>query len=440
MTQARAGGGGQQSGRGASGEAVPPDPGQPPPVSPAGGSYLTLLRSPGALRFSAAAFVGRMPMSMIGLGTVLLIAAATGRYGVAGIVAAAGSVGSALCTPLAARLADRFGQYRVLVPQAMIFAASAAAFVLAAELRAPVWALLASGGAAGATMPSLGSMVRARWSTLLAGTGRLHTAYALESVADEMIFVIGPALVTLLATEVFPASGVIVASAACVAGTLLFAVQRGTQPAPRPRGAALPGPGGRRSPARSGWLRPPTRGLVTLAPLLLFLGAMFSAIDLSTVAFATQRGHRPLAGVILGTLALGSAAGGLWYGARWWRRPLETRFGLTLAWAVAGVATFWAVPGLLLLALLAFICGLGIAPTLMAAFGLIERQAPESRRTEALSWLSSAVAIGVAGGSALAGRIVDAGGARAGYAFAAGCGVAACAVCLAGRGRLRGIP
>ncbi len=185
-------------------------------------------------------------------------------------------------------------------------------------------------------------------------------------------------------------------------------------------------------------LRPPTRGLVTLAPLLLCLGAMFSAIDLSTVAFCTQHGHRPLAGLILGTLALGSASGGLWYGARSWRRPLESRFGLTLAWTAAGVAAFWAMPGLLALTLLGFICGLGIAPTLMAAFGLIERQAHESRRTEALSWLSSALGVGAAAGSALAGRLVDTGGARAGYLLAAGCGAAACGVVLAGRDRLRG--
>src|SRR5256886_17515702 len=80
-------------------------------------------------------------------------------------------------------------------------------------------------------MPSLGAMVRTRWSVLLAGSPRLHTAFSFESVADELCFIIGPAAVTLLATEVFPASGVGVAAVLCLVGTLWFAAERGTEPA-----------------------------------------------------------------------------------------------------------------------------------------------------------------------------------------------------------------
>ena len=68
-------------------------------------------------------------MAMFGLGTVLLIAASTGRYGLAGTVAAAGSIGYAVCAPQAARLADRFGQHRVLRPLAGIFAVSTIIFI-----------------------------------------------------------------------------------------------------------------------------------------------------------------------------------------------------------------------------------------------------------------------------------------------------------------------
>ena len=74
---------------------------------------------------------------------------------------------------------------------------------------------------------------------------------------------------------------------------------------------------------------------------------MFASIDLSTVAFAQEHGHKPLAGFILGTYALGSAIGGIWYGSRTWRAPLERRFAITLCMTVAGVATFWSLPGLL---------------------------------------------------------------------------------------------
>ena len=392
--------------------------------------FLDVLSRPGALRFSAAGVLGRMPISMFGLGTLLLVAAVTGRYGLAGLVAAAGSVGYAICAPQAARLADRFGQGRVLRPQALLYAVASAALVGCAQLHAPAWALLLTAALAGASMPSLGSMVRARWRLLLGDSPLLHSAFSLESVLDELIFVIGPALVTVLATEVYPASGVTVAITACVVGTLLLAAQRGTEPpvvslapAPRQRGARR--------------IRIPAPALVTLAPVYLLLGAMFGTIDLSIVAFSQEHGHKPLAGFILGTYALGSAVGGLWYGSRTWRTPLHRRFAITLTVVWAGTATFWAMPGLGALASVIFFCGLAISPTFIAGFSLVDQQAPPGRRTEGLTWLTSAISVGVASGSAVAGHLVDAGGARWGFWFAASCGAGAVTACLLGLRWLR---
>jgi len=393
---------------------------------PRGNPFLEVLARPGAWRFSVAGVIGRMPMSMFGLGTVLLIASVTGSYGLAGIVAAAGSVGYAVCAPQAGRLADRFGQRRVLVPLAAFFAVCTLALIGCAELRAPVWALLVTGGLAGASMPSIGSMVRARWSALLGDSPLLHAAYSLESVADEVLFVIGPAVVTLLATEVYPAAGVGVAMVACVTGTLLFAAQRRTEP-----------PVVRAVPRRSGGSAIPARGLLTLAPVYFFMGAMFATIDLSTVDFAQEHGHKPLAGFILGAFALGSAVGGLYYGSRSWSAPVHRRFAVTLCLVTAGTATFWAMPSLIVLAVVIFCSGLSISPTLIAGFSLIDQQAPAGRRTEGMAWLTSAIAVGVAAGSAIAGQVVDAAGARWGYVFAASCGAVAVAVCLTGLRNLR---
>jgi MFS family permease len=168
-----------------------------------------------------------------------------------------------------------------------------------------------------------------------------------------------------------------------------------------------------------------------------FLGAMFATIDLSTVGFSAEHGHLPLAGLVLGAYALGSAIGGLWYGTRHWRAPLERRFTITLACTVAGVATFWLQPGLLSLVAVIIAAGMSISPTLIAGYGLIERQAPPERRTEGMTWLSSAIAVGVATGSPLAGHLIDAYGARWGYLLAAACGFGAVLTALAGLGRLR---
>jgi MFS family permease len=397
-----------------------------------GSPYLQALATPGALRFSAAGVLGRMPISMFGLGTVLLIATLTGRYALAGAVAAAGSIGYAVVSPQVARLADRFGQRRVLRPLALAFAALTAAMIGCAQAGAPAWALLLSGGLAGAAMPSLGSMVRARWSALLVGSPLLHAAFSLESVADEVIFVVGPVLVTLLATEVYPSSGVAVAAAACLAGTLLLAGERTTEPPVRPESPARAPGAGRR--VRRALL--PAPGLITLAPVCFFFGAMLAAIDLATVDFAQEHGHKPLAGLILGGYALGSAVGGLWYGSRAWRSPLRRRFAVTLCAAAVGTATFWAMPGLAALAAVVFCAGLPLSPMLITGFSLIEQQAPATRQAEGMAWLTSAISVGTAAGSAAAGQVVDGAGARWAYGLAAACAAGAVLACLLGLTRL----
>ena len=406
--------------------------------------YLAVLREPGALAFSSTGFVARMSMSMYGIGTVLLIALLTGSYGAAGTVAAVGSVAYAVCSPYVARLTDKFGQRPVLLAQVAVFSVTSAAFIASAELRAPFVVLLVTGATAGASMPSTGSVVRTRWSALLGSNeAKLHVAFALESVNDEFIFVIGPVLVTLLATQVFAAAGIGTASLLAITGTLLFALQRRTEPPllPRPASPASPARAVGRPRARQ-LIRSvrlpsvPAAGLVTISPAFLMLGAMFSTIELSTVAFASELGHRPLAGVILGTYALGSAIGGLWYGSRRWNAPLGRRFVVTTIVMTAGVATFWAMPGLLALDATMLVAGLAIAPTLIAGYAILERQAPPHRSTEALAWLGSTISVGVAVGSAVAGHLVDAYGARAGYGFAACCGGLAAAICLAGRRKL----
>jgi MFS family permease len=366
-------------------------------------------------------------MSMAGLGTVLLISAVTGRYGVAGSVAAVGSLGTAAGAPQVARLTDRYGQGRVLAPVAAGFAVSVLGLVVAVQLSAPSWSFFLPGIAAGATMPSLGPMARARWSSLLAGSPRLHTAFSLESVADELCFIVGPAAVTILATQVHPAAGLAVTVALCLAGTLWFASQRDTEP--RPQAPSPPGRAAAGAAARSR-LAAPT--LAVLAPVSFFLGGMFVTVDLSTVAFATSLGHKPISGLILGAYALGSATGGLWYGSRTWQMPVARRMAVTLTATVAGVCTFWAMPDLVLLTIVIYLCGMTIAPTLIAAFSLLEATALPGRSTEAMSWLSTGISIGVAAGSTAAGFILDAFGPRWGYIFAAACGAAAAALYLAG--------
>jgi MFS family permease len=398
--------------------------------------YAEVFAIPRSWQFCFAGIIARMPIAMYGLGTVLLISSVTGHYGVAGAVSAAGSLGGAVCAPQVGRLADRVGQHRVLIPVCLVFTLAVAGLCAAVILRAPDWTLFACAIAGGASMPLTGPMARARWSMLLDGSPRLHTAFSVESVADELCFVIGPAVVTVLATELYPAAGLGTAALCALGGSLWFASQRSTEPpVSAGRGPASEEEREGVTPVRRA-SRLAAPGLVVLVPVYVFLGAMFVAIDLSTVAFASQFGHKPLAGLLLGAYALGSATGGLWYGSRTWRAPVTRRMAVTLTLTVAGVCTFWAMPSLLVLVPVIFLCGLTIAPTLIAGYSQLSASARPGRAIEAMTWLTTGVSVGVACGATAAGFILDARGARWGYAFAAVSGLAAVAVYLGGLRRL----
>jgi MFS family permease len=389
--------------------------------------YLEIFRIPGTRQFSAACFVGRMPMAMVNLGVILVVSAATGSYAIAGAVSATGSLCYAFAAPQVGRIIDRAGQRVVLGPLAAAFAGSAAAFAVCAQLRWPLWTLFLTGALFVTTMPSFGSLVRSRWSALLGDSPLLHTAFSFESVADELIFVTGPALVTLLATQLLPVTGIAVAATLGVTGALLLVRQRATEPAPRPA-------------RHSGGSAIRVPGMPVIMAVFVGLGAMFGTIDLSTVAFATEHHHKPLAGFILGTYALGSATGGLWYGARTWRAPLSRRFLITLAGMVLGVAPLWAIPNVPVLFGVIFFCGLSISPTIIGGYALIERRMPAGLLTEGMSLLSTAIGLGLAAGPPLAGRLIDARDAHWGYMFALACGTVALAAGLIGARRLTAGP
>jgi MFS family permease len=260
--------------------------------------YREVLATPGALAFAIPGVVGRMPIAMLSLALVILLAAVTGSYGIAGAVSATAALAYAVMTPVAARLADRYGQARVLRPQVLVFAAATAALALCATDRAPVWALAVTAGLSRATMPSLGPMVRSRWSQLLASTALLDTAFSLEGIADELIFITGPVLAVALAAGFTPVAGVLVTAALSVAGVAGLTGQRRTEPPAAPvtrtHGPAL------RSPA-----------LRVLIAMTVCLGAVFVAVDLATIAFAARHGDKAAAGPLLGLYGLGSAIAGV---------------------------------------------------------------------------------------------------------------------------------
>jgi MFS family permease len=387
-------------------------------------AYLPLLRLPGALRFCLAALVGRMPISMLGIGSVLLVEDRRGSYALAGAVAAAYALGLAVGGPVVSRLVDRLGQSRVL-PWALLVSMAALLVVVGgagADVHGAV--LLAGAALAGAGLPPLGACVRARWSTALqrADAGHLTgTAFALESVVDEVVFIAGPAVVVALGVLVDPVAALLAAGVLCTAGTLAFVALRGTEPP-----VLASGDGPLRSALR-------VAGLRTAAASMAFVGVVFGGMEVVMVAFADEEGRAAAAGFLLPLIAVGSAASGLAYGARTWASPLERRYLVALVGLTVGVVPLVLAPGIAAMAPAALLAGLAVSPTLIASFGLVEVLVPASARTEGFTWLNSGLGVGVAAGSALGGALSDGPGARTAFLVCLGGAALALLTAVAGR-------
>lgn len=371
------------------------------------GTYREVFAVSGAKGFSAAGFIGRMPMSMVGLGIVLLVSTTTGRYGVAGAVAATYAFVAALIGPQIARMVDRLGQARVTLPALACYVVGLAGLMLAVQLRAPDAALFTCAALAGGASPNVGSMVRARWSVLYSGTPRLHTAYSFESFLDEIVFVTGPVLVTVLATQVWKLAGLGVALVLALAGTLAFVLQRRTEPPPTPADRH----GGRSA------IRVP--GVAVLLSTFVAAGSMFGSVDVATVALASAEGHRSLAGLPLATIAAGSALSAAAYGVRSWRSSPRRRFTVAVLLLALAALPLLAVASFGGVWALAFLIGLSVSPTLISGNTLVERLVAPGQLTEGLVWINTGILLGVTAGSSISGWIADAYGPHSAFATTA---------------------
>ncbi len=381
------------------------------------GAYATVLRQPGALAFSLVGLVARLPMSMLGIGIVLFVERARGSYGVAGAVAAAAIIGSAVGGPVQARLADRYGQARLLVPTAIIHGIALTAFIVLTDLDAPAVALGVLTAISGATLPQIGAMVRARWAAITTGPMRLHTAYSLESVFDEVVFVLGPVLVTVLTTGPVPQAGLVLAMLLSVGGALGFAALRSTQPVPQ-----------RARTVGSSRDRLPLETLGTLVLAFVFMGGMFGTVEVATVAFSEEQGRPAMAGPLLAAFAFGSLLSGIVFGAVRLRGSANVRFLIGMAVLTVALSPLPLIDSPAILAVVVFIAGFAISPTLITGNTLVEQGVPPSRLTEGLAWVGTALSAGVALSASVTGIIIDAAGASPAYGVALVSGILATAI------------
>lgn len=367
-------------------------------------TYRRILERPGTALFSATGLVARLPISMVGLGIVLLVENATDSYKTAGIVSAVALFSNGLAAIVQGRLLDRLGQARILTPLITVWGVALAALIWSVQESQPIGLTYAFAALAGVSLPSVGTCVRARWSHALEEPGEVQTAFALEAVADEVVFIAGPILVTVLATAVHPVAGLGTALVTGVLGTLSLAGQRSSEPPPHPKVVV------RSQRARMPW--------ATIAPLTIVsacIGVLFGSIEVTTVAFAEELGAKAYAGVLLALYALGSLVAGVITGAVVWKHgPLiRLRWG-SAAMAIA-VSPLFFIDSMIAMGAVLLLAGLAIAPTLIASLSLCEQVLPPSRLTEGMTFVHTGIVAGVAPGAAIAGAVIDAQGASAAY-------------------------
>ncbi|GHA90291.1 MFS transporter [Streptomyces chryseus] len=381
--------------------------------------YAELLRTRHAARLLAGTLVGRLPNATAPIAIVLLARAEGGSYTLAGGLAAVYGLANAVGQPLLGRAVDLYGQPRVQLPAAVLSALGMVLLTIAGTDPLPL--AYAAVALAGVFTPPLEGGLRALWPDVLGREDRVHRAYAMDAVAQEIMFTVGPLLVTLLVALWSPAAALLVINAVGVLGALSVVLSE-------------PSRTWRSAPREAHWLgalRSP--GLLALLGSFFFVGLALGSITVAGVAYADDHGREAVYGWLMAALGLGALGGGMLYGARQWAGAPERRLRFIVALLAAGYLPLMLTPGVPAMVVLAAVSGVFLAPALACAFIVVDRHAPRGTVTEAFSWLVTTFGVGAAVGTGVAGPAVEYGGTAASFAVAAGGGVAALVVLLTTR-------
>ncbi|MCX5202290.1 MFS transporter [Streptomyces sp. NBC_00237] len=381
--------------------------------------YGELLRTRHAARLLAGTLVGRLPNATAPIAIMLFTRAEGGSYTLGGALAAVYGVSNAIGQPLLGRAVDLKGQPRVQLPAAFL-SALGVLLLCVSGIGHPVFAYAAV-VVAGLFTPPLEGGLRALWPGVLGDGDKVHRAYAMDAVAQEIMFTVGPLLVTVLVSLWSPAAALLVINGIGVLGALSVVVSE-------------PSRTWRSAPREAHWLgalRSP--GLLALLGSFFFVGTALGSITVAGVAYGDDHGKTWVYGVLMAALGLGALVGGLVYGARQWAGVPEPRLLVIVALLAAGYVPLMLTPGIVAMSVLAGVAGVFLAPALACAFIVVDRHAPRGTVTEAFSWLVTTFGVGSAVGTGVAGPAVELGGTAASFGVAAVGGVLALLVLVSTR-------
>src|SRR5689334_4360376 len=279
--------------------------------------YLEILRARHAARLLVGTLVGRLPNATAAIALVLFVRADGGTYSLAGALAAVYGVANAVGQPVLGRLVDLHGQPRVQLPAAVLAALAMTAFAFSGTVPLPLaYVCVAS---AGLFPPPLEGGLRALWPSVLRREEQVHTAYAMDAIAQEVMFTVGPLLVTLCVSLWSERAALLVLNAVGVLGALSVVV-------------SPPSRAWRSAPREAHWLgalRSP--GLLALLAAFLFVGLALGSITVASVSYADGHGGDAVYGWMMAGLGLGALVGGTVYGARRWGGSPERRLRVLVA-------------------------------------------------------------------------------------------------------------
>ncbi|MET8024103.1 MFS transporter [Streptomyces avermitilis] len=387
--------------------------------------YLEILRARHAARLLTGTLVGRLPNATAAIAVVLFIRAEGGTYSLAGALAAVYGVVNAVGQPLLGRLVDLYGQPRVQLPAALVSALAMTAFALSGTDPLPL--AYVSMAVAGLFTPPLEGGLRALWPSVLRREDQVHTAYAMDAVAQEVMFTVGPLLVTLCVALWSAQAALVVLNVIGVLGALSVVV-------------SAPSRAWRSAPREAHWLgalRSP--GLLALLGAFLFVGLALGSITVAGVSYADDNGGDVVYGWLMAALGLGALVGGTVYGARQWSGAPERRLRGLVALLAVCYLPLVLVPGPVAMTALTALAGVFLAPCIACAFIIVDRHAPSGTVTEAFSWLVTTFTVGASVGTGLAGPVVEWGGTLWGFAVPGVAGAVSLLVLLA-TGRVLAAP
>ncbi|MGW7242221.1 MFS transporter [Streptomyces sp. NPDC054804] len=387
--------------------------------------YLEILRARHAVRLLTGTLVGRLPNATAALAIVLFVRAQGGTYSLAGVLAAVYGVANAVGQPVLGRLVDVHGQPRVQLPAALASALAMAGFAFAGTDALPL--AYACVAAAGLFTPPLEGGLRALWPSVLGKEDQVHTAYAMDAVAQEVMFTVGPLLVTLCVSLWSAQAALLVVNAVGVLGALSVVL-------------SPPSRAWRSAPREAHWLGAlRSSGLLALLGAFLFVGIAMGSITVASVPYADEHGGDGVYGWMMAGLGLGALLGGSVYGARRWHGEPAVRLRVLVALLAVCYLPLTVMPDAVAMVLLTVVAGVFLAPAIACAFVLVDRHAPMGTVTEAFSWLVTTFTVGASVGTGLAGPVVEAGGALWGFAVPGAAGGVSLLVLMA-TGRVLAAP